>query len=549
MSQDTYSTVFNAVKCGIRCIDKKELERAAIVRQSRSRPTVGAGRRDEHPLARDQSFWTSITTVYLSMNDIESVSGLVEVFPQVRVLSLKDNCIEELAGLVGLETAANLEKLSLEGNPLTMGRLPYWREWVTCVAGESLSWLDGKPVQRQERDRALRICKMETLLRGILDMMGKLTILLIEKDSERCQAVREEMMRDGAAMVQRWCQSMIDIPLAGKRTLWEIGLPLMEAQDDVVVARRLMKKDYQCMGSWNVALVGQMERVAENLVQHSGTVIGPDGNVLAEDSLQKWYKEMMDGMVLLKKAAMPRKQCDEAFLLDGSRAVQGAMERLLRKMFSVEQIEMGAASSDDEVGEIQTDDDASGRVQCDEEVEHLKRQNEHLVKELEAIKGLHMMHLSEADDLRKEYVLQKSKILDLEGKLKWSVHAEEEKKHAALQLQSWLEKSKMMHQELMCEHASLKDSSQRMLDLMKKKFDAVLEERSSLESKVHNLNNRLDEALAIPQVRLNITIVNPDVLQELEVRESRLLEANMELQHTKRHLEIIARVDEMAHVR
>ena len=134
MSQDTYSTVFNAVKCGIRCIDKKELERAAIVRQSRSRPTVGAGRRDEHPLARDQSFWTSITTVYLSMNDIESVSGLVEVFPQVRVLSLKDNCIEELAGLVGLETAANLEKLSLEGNPLTMGRLPYWREWVTCVA-------------------------------------------------------------------------------------------------------------------------------------------------------------------------------------------------------------------------------------------------------------------------------------------------------------------------------------------------------------------------------------------------------------------------------
>jgi len=159
------------------------------------------------------------------------------------------------------------------------------------------------------------------------------------------------------------------------------------------------------------------------------------------------------------------------------------------------------------------------------------------------------MHLGEADALRNENMLHKSKILDLEDKLKYSVYAEEEKKHAALQLQSWLERSKMMHQELMSEHASLKDSSERMLDSIKKKLDAVLEERNSLESKVHGLTKRLDEALSIPQVSLNITVVNPDVLQEMEVKESRLREAHLELQNTKKSLQIIAKVDEMAHER
>ena len=546
MSQDIQSNVFNAVKCGIRCIDRRELERALKLR--RSRPTVGAGRREDHMLACDQGFWTSITTVYLSMNDIESVSGLVEVFPQARVVSLKDNCIEDLAGLVGLESAVNLEKLSLEGNPVTMGRLPYWREWVTCVTAESLSWLDGKVVGQQERVRALGICRLETILRSTLEMIGKVTILVTEEGSERCRVVREEMMRDGAVKVQRWCQSIVDIPFAGRRALCEIGMPLMEARVDLEVARRLMKRGYQCVGNWNVALVGQMEQMVENLVQHFATE-GTDGDVLSDDSLRTWSQEIMDGMILLKKAAMSKKECDEAFLLDGARAVSAAIERLLQKMFPIEEIATDEISSDEELEELETDDHVSDRGHSHQEMEDLKRQNEHLAKELDAIKNLHVLHLGEADNLRKENLLQKSKILDLEDKLKCSIHAEEEKKHAALQLQSWLERSKMMHQELVCEHASLKDSSERMLESMKKKLDSVIKERSSLETKVHNLTEQLDEALMIPQVSLNITVVNPDVLQEMEVKESKLREATMELQNTKRSLHIVEKVDEMAHDR
>jgi hypothetical protein len=40
--------------------------------------------------------------------------------------------------------------------------------------------------------------------------------------------------------------------------------------------------------------------------------------------------------------------------------------------------------------------------------------------------------------------------------------------------------------------------------------------------------------------------VNPDVLQEMEVKESKLREATMELQNAKKSLYIVKRVDEMA---
>lgn len=94
----------------------------------------------------------SVRVLYLSENSICRLVG-VEQFSNTVTLSVKNNGIRYLDEIRPLSLLRRLNKLSMEGNPVT--RLPYYREHV-IVSCPSLTILDDKSVSSEERSSATR---------------------------------------------------------------------------------------------------------------------------------------------------------------------------------------------------------------------------------------------------------------------------------------------------------------------------------------------------------------------------------------------------------
>jgi Leucine-rich repeat (LRR) protein len=123
-----------------------------------------------------------ITTLYLSHNSLESLSGL-EQFENITTASISSNAIRYLNDLLPLSLLPSLERLSLEGNIVT--HMPYYREIVLGISlrgnKSGLNVLDGVKMTSAEKDglgpnyrkaclqmdqmrcTALRVCVMEHL--------------------------------------------------------------------------------------------------------------------------------------------------------------------------------------------------------------------------------------------------------------------------------------------------------------------------------------------------------------------------------------------------
>jgi hypothetical protein len=96
-------------------------------------------------IPRDNSM--SVTTLYLSNNSLSALLG-VEQFQNVRVASFTNNTIRYLRDLAPLYRLVNLEKLSLDGNPVVS--MPYYRPFLLSFC-PGLVVLDGVRVTDEER--------------------------------------------------------------------------------------------------------------------------------------------------------------------------------------------------------------------------------------------------------------------------------------------------------------------------------------------------------------------------------------------------------------
>ena len=99
----------------------------------------------------------SVTKLYLSGNYISSLYS-IDIFKNLRVLSLKNNEIRYFEELQSLSLLSKLEVLSLEGNSVT--KLPHYRVHVLTLC-TVLTQLDGLAVTDSERScNASRVHKI-----------------------------------------------------------------------------------------------------------------------------------------------------------------------------------------------------------------------------------------------------------------------------------------------------------------------------------------------------------------------------------------------------
>jgi hypothetical protein len=124
--------------------------------------------------------------VYLSNNNIKHISG-VEQFQSCRSLSLANNMIRYLDDLHPLGKLPEIEKLMLEGNPVTT--MPYYREYVLSLCSK-ITVLDGNRVSVEERlqarNRARKISVVFEQMR-----MNELRIVVLQHYSSLSTCHRE----------------------------------------------------------------------------------------------------------------------------------------------------------------------------------------------------------------------------------------------------------------------------------------------------------------------------------------------------------------------
>jgi hypothetical protein len=90
---------------------------------------------------------SSLKIVYLSNNNIKRIEG-IEQFQSCQSLSLANNLVRYLDELQPLQKLLRLEKLSLEGNPVT--GMPYYKEYLLSLCTR-LTVLDGARVSVEDR--------------------------------------------------------------------------------------------------------------------------------------------------------------------------------------------------------------------------------------------------------------------------------------------------------------------------------------------------------------------------------------------------------------
>ena len=88
-----------------------------------------------------------VKILYLSNNDLSKIDQIIQ-FENCQNLSMGNNLVKFLEDLTCLRHLKHLEKLSLEGNPVT--NMPYYREYVLGLCPH-LILLDGSKVSIEER--------------------------------------------------------------------------------------------------------------------------------------------------------------------------------------------------------------------------------------------------------------------------------------------------------------------------------------------------------------------------------------------------------------
>ena len=163
----------------------KEISLASVYRQCPSMldgprlKCVSRGVTQLQPPSLPRHVISQVTTAYLSNNAISSLTGVSQILPNLRSLSLAHNLIASIPSLYDLgHGCPSLEVLVLEGNPVCVS--PYYRAHC-IVAIPSLRQLDGRDVSCSERltananvereDKALAIllagaCHVAVLERG-----------------------------------------------------------------------------------------------------------------------------------------------------------------------------------------------------------------------------------------------------------------------------------------------------------------------------------------------------------------------------------------------